>query len=133
MLNTMPNNAYANYRQTSVETATPEKLLLMLYDIGIRALNQGILALEAKDNAKANTYLLKVQEVFLELMNTLDMENSEDIAIQLYQLYHFYDGRVVEANITKDATLLAPVLTFLRDYRAVWVEVARLVKVEKGV
>lgn len=130
MLNTMPNaNAYANYKQASVETATPEKLLLMLLDGGIKFLNQGNLAIEKRDYSSANKWLVRVQDILFELMMTLDMEKGGEIASNLYKLYDFYRNEVIKANISKDAKLLQPVFDFLRLYREMWAEAARIARI----
>ena len=130
MLNTMPNaNAYANYKQASVETATPEKLLLMLFDGGIKFLNQGKMAIEKKDYSEANKTLVKVQDILYELMVSLDVEKGGEMASNLYKLYDFYRNEVMKANISKDAELLPPVLEFLRLYRDMWAEAARKVRI----
>ena len=130
MFNAMPNaNAYANYKQASVETATPEKLLLMLFDGGIKFLNLGKLAIEQKDYSSANKSLVKVQDILFELMVSLDMDKGGEIAANLYKLYEFYRNEVIKANITKDAELLLPVLEFLRLYRDMWAEAARTVRI----
>lgn len=130
MLNSMPNaNAYANYKQASVETATPEKLLLMLFDSGIKFLNLGKLAIEQKDYSLANKNFVKVQDILFELRVSLDMDKGGEIAANLYKLYDFYRNEVMKANITKDAELLPPVLEFFRLYRDMWTEAARSARI----
>ena len=126
----MPNaNAYANYKQTSIETATPEKLLLMLFDGGIKFLNLGMLAIEQKDYSSTNKWLVKVQDILFELMVSLDMDKGGEIASNLYKLYDFYRNEVIKANIAKDTKLLPPVLEFLRLYRDMWAEAARTARI----
>jgi flagellar protein FliS len=130
MLNTMPNaNAYARYKQSSIETASPEKLLLMLFDGGIKFLNLGNLAIEQKDYSSANKWFVKVQDILSELMVSLDIDKGGEIASNLYKLYEFYRNEVVKANITKNAELLPPVLEFFRLYRDMWAEAARTVRI----
>lgn len=130
MLNTMPNaNAYANYKQASVETASPERLLLMLFDGGIKFLNLGKIAVEQKDYSAAHNNLIKVQDILFELMASLDMEKGGEMASNLYQLYDFYRNEVVKANISKEAEPLQPVLDFLRLYRDIWAEAARTARI----
>jgi len=130
MLNTMPNaNVYANYKRASVDTATPEKLLHMLFDGGIRFLNLGKLAIEQKDYSSANKNFVKVQDILYELMVSLDMDKGGEIAANLYKLYDFYRNEVMKANITKDAELLPPVFEFLRLYRDMWTEAGRVARI----
>jgi len=129
MLNTMPNaHAYANYKQASAETASPERLLLMLFDGGIKFLCLGKIAVEKKDFETAHNNLMNVQDILLELMVSLDMEKGGEIASNLYKLYDFYRNEVIKANVKKDAELLVPVLDFMRLYRDVWAEAARIAR-----
>ena len=132
MLNTMPShNPYAAYRQTAAETATPERLLLMLFDGAIKFVRQAELAIQNKDLTAANGYLLKVQDIFTELIVTLDMEQGE-VAKNLYRLYDFYRSETITANIKKDANRLQPVLEFLLAFREVWAEAAKQARLEQA-
>ncbi|GAB6173399.1 flagellar export chaperone FliS [Paradesulfitobacterium aromaticivorans] len=125
MLNSQQvHNQYEVYRQRAVETASPAKLLIMLYDGAIRFLQQGKAALEAGDFEKANAHLLKVQDILSELIVSLDLSQGE-IAENLYQLYDFYLHEVIKANIEKKAAYLEPVEDFLRGYRDMWIEAAK--------
>lgn len=126
MLNAMPNQSqYAAYKQSSVETATPEKLLLMLFNGGIKFLRQAQAALGEKDFAQADVYLGKVQDILTELMTTLDMEKGGQLSVNLYQLYDFYRKEVIAANTKKDGAVLGPVLEFFQEFRDTWAEVAQ--------
>ena len=130
MLSVMPgNNPYQQYKKSAAETATPVKLLVMLFDGAIRFTSRAQNAIKENDFETANNMLLKVQDIFEELMFTLDKEKAEEIALNLYDLYSFYRQEVIHINITKNAERLNPVLEFLNDYRIVWVEAARLVRV----
>jgi len=128
MANALPNG-YANYRQTAVETATPEKRLLMLFDGAFKFVNQGKLAMENKDYFATNTYLIKVQDILFELMISLDMPKGGDMAINLCNLYSFYRDETIKANMTKNPELLNPVIEFIRAYRMLWAEAAQKARV----
>ena len=45
-------NPYAQYRQNSVETASPTRLVVMLYDGAIRFLSQALAAMQAGQHAQ---------------------------------------------------------------------------------
>ncbi len=128
MQNTLPNSPYSTYKQSSVETATPDKLLLMLFNGGIKFLHQGQRALAEKDLAGANEYLGKVQDILTELMTTLDMEQGGEIAANLYQLYDFYRRQTILANTKKDPALLDAVLEFFQTFKEIWAEAANKVR-----
>lgn len=127
MLNAVPlGNPYQAYKQVAVETAPPERLLLMLYDGAIRFLTQAKDAMEKRDYETSNKWLGKVQDIFSELMITLDLEQGE-IAENLYKLYDFYKNELIMANVEKNVQRLQPVAEFLEMFRDTWSEAANIV------
>lgn len=121
---TTASNPYSAYRQTSVATATPEKLLLMLYDGAIRFLRQARLAMEQQDLESTNKWLGKLQDIFVELNTSLDLDQGE-IALNLRKLYEFYQNEVIIANVEKNVDRLQPVEEFLKLFREMWAEAAK--------
>ena len=119
-------NPQAAYKQAAVETASPEKLLVMLYTGAIKFLRQAEKALQEENLEEANNNLIRVGDIITELNSTLNMEEGGEIAANLRSLYTFYYGEVVKANTTKDPTLLKPVIEFFTAFRDVWVEAAKL-------
>ncbi|KLU65876.1 flagellar protein FliS [Desulfosporosinus acididurans] len=126
MPNSTNSNPYSAYRQTSVSTATPDKLLLMLYDGAIRFLIQARVAMEQRNYEETNKWLQKLQDIFTELNISLDMEQGE-IAVNLRKLYEFYQNEVLMANIEKSSERLKPVEDFLRSFRETWAKAAKIV------
>lgn len=120
-----PQNAY---KQAAVETASPAKLLIMLYSGAVKFLHQGQKALENRDYEEANNCLTRVQDIITELNLTLNMEQGGEIAVNLRELYNFYYNEVLKANIKKDALLLKPVIEFFESFRDVWIETAKLAR-----
>lgn len=116
------------YKQTAVETASPEKLLLMLYAGTIKFLHQAEIALDEKRYEDAHNHLTRVGDIIMELNLTLNLEQGGEIAANLRELYNFYYGEVVKANSKKDSSYLKPVLQFFEDYRAMWIETAKLAR-----
>lgn len=112
--------AYQQYRNSVVETASPGRLLLMLYDAAIRNLDTAHRAIEDQNTSQANDCLLKAQDILLELMSTLDMEY--EIAKQLLSLYDFMYRQLIEANVKKDVELVDGVHGFLVELRDTWQE-----------
>ena len=120
------NNPYAQYKQISVETASPAQLLIMLYDGAIKFLHQSIEAIESKDIEKANLYLWKTMEIIQELVISLDMKI--EISQNLYDLYDYYYRRLMEANLKKDRAIAEEVLQFMQELRDAWAQAAITVK-----
>lgn len=121
-------NPQAAYKQASVETASPEKLLVMLYAGGVKFLRQAEKALQENKHAEAHNSLAKVQDIISELNITLNMEQGGEIAVNLRELYTFYFNEVVQANLQKDASKLIPVIEFFETFRDVWMETAKLAR-----
>lgn len=129
----MPNiNPYNQYKQTSVETASPEKLILMLYDGAIKFINQAKISMDEKNIEEINKALIKTQNIISELIIGLNMDTGE-IARNLYNLYDYFQRRLVEANTKKDTGILDEVLGYLEELRDTWAEAAAKIKSSSGV
>jgi flagellar protein FliS len=114
-------SSYEQYRQTAIQTAPPEQLIVMLYDGAIRSLEQAKLALQAgTDPAEA---IAKAQDIFAELAASLNL-SAGDIAGNLTQLYDFWIRRLFQAQIHRESTMVDDVTTMVRDLREAWATIA---------
>ncbi|MDN5346738.1 MAG: flagellar secretion chaperone FliS [Clostridia bacterium] len=116
-----PCRAYQEYQ---VQTLSQEKLVLMLYDGAIKFCSQALKALEQKDYARTNNYLLRAQDILNELMVSLNREAGE-IADNLHRLYDFMYRWLVEANVKKSAKHIIDVRDILVGLRDAWEEATR--------
>jgi len=123
------NAQLKQYQQTQIQTATPEKLLIMLYNGAINFLNKSKVYMEERDYAQTNTFLLKAQAIITEFMNTIDWDPNPDFAQNLYSLYEFMNFTLVQANIKKDPEKVDVVIDLLKTLKSAWEEAA--VKVAK--
>ena len=122
-------NAYAQYNNSKVLTASPAELTLMLYEGAIKFCNVAIDAVERKDIAKAHTNIVKVENIIDYLRKTLDMKYP--VAQDFERMYVYLDQRLVEANVKKDVEILKEIRTHLHAIRDNWKEVMRVNR-EKG-
>ncbi|MBE5865447.1 MAG: flagellar export chaperone FliS [Lachnospiraceae bacterium] len=122
-------NAYAQYQNNKVMTASPAELTLMLYEGAIKFCNIAEMALDQKDIPKAHTNIVKVEKIIDYLRQTLDMKYA--VAQDFENIYSYLSQRLVEANITKDKEILEEVNMHLRSVRDTWKEVMRINR-EKG-
>jgi flagellar protein FliS len=99
-------------------TASSGKLLLMLYDGAIKFLRFSKVAIDEKDFARANNYLLRVQDIITELMSTLNMDI--EISKSLFALYDYMKYRLVQANTSKDKEAINEVQNMLTELRDTW-------------
>ena len=67
-------NAYAQYKNSKVLTASPAELTLMLYEGAIKFCNIAIVAVEQKDIEKAHVNIQKTQRIIEHFRLTLDMK-----------------------------------------------------------
>ena len=119
----MNAQVYDQYKRSSVETVSPGKLLLMLYDGALKNINNATLAIKDNNINQAHNDIVKTQDIIVELMSTLDM--SYDISKSLFSLYDYIMNRLIEANINKDAVILAEVGAFVGELRDIWQEAVK--------
>ncbi len=116
-------NAAQIYQKNAVETASPAKLTLMLYDGAVKFCNLAIEALESGEIAEANTYLLKTQKIIVEFRATLDMKYP--VAKDFDTVYDYIYRRLVEANMRKDVEIAREALKHIKTMRNTWKEVMK--------
>lgn len=122
-------NAYAQYNNSKVLTASPAELTLMLYDGAIKFCNVAMTAMEQKDVQKAHINIIKVQKIIEYLRQTLDMKYP--VAKDFEDIYVYLEKRLVQANVKKEHEILEECLEHLRTVRDTWKEVMRINR-EKG-
>ncbi len=125
---TLPN-AYSQYNNNKVLTASPAELTLMLYEGAIKFCNIAEVAVEQKDIPKAHSNIVKVQKIIDYLRQTLDMKY--EVAQDFERMYVYLSERLVTANLKKDKTILEEVNMHLHSIRDTWKEVMRINR-EKG-
>jgi flagellar protein FliS len=119
------------YLADSVATASPVKLLLMLFDRLIVDLNRGEQALLNGDRPEANTQLKHAQDIVTELHVSLDLD-AWDGAAGLASLYAFVETELITANIRGDAAKVASVRGLMEPLRDTWREAAMTLAAAEG-
>ena len=114
------------YLQDSVNTASPAKLLLMLYDRLILDLGRAEEALRAGEREVANAEVNHAQEIVIELRVSLDVEAWSG-APGLANLYGFLLTELIGANIAKDAGRIAACRGLVEPLRDAWREASTAV------
>lgn len=122
-------NAYAQYNNSKILTASPAELTLMLYEGAIKFCNIGIAAIEEKNIEKAHINIVKAQKIVDHFRMTLDMKYP--VAEDFERVYSYLAVRLVEADVRKDKEILSEVRTHLHSMRDTWKEVMRINR-EKG-
>lgn len=129
----MNKNAYAKYKSTAVTSASPEKILLMLYEGAIKFTKLAIKAIDEKNIAEKGQYIGRAFDIIIELNTTLDHKVGGEIAVQLEQLYIFMMDQYTKANITGSKEPLEANLKVLNNLYEGWVQAVEKVKKEQEI
>ncbi|EPY2277530.1 flagellar export chaperone FliS [Clostridium sporogenes] len=121
-------NAYNTYKNNSVNFASKDQLLLMLVDGAVKFSKIARQAMIDKDISKVHQNLVKTQDIFYELMATLDVDQAGQWGQQLMSIYEFIVRRLGEANIKKDVAIIDEVIPLIEDVRNTWYEADKLSK-----
>lgn len=118
-------NPYAQYRQNSVETATPTRMVVMLYDGAIRFLGQALPAMRARQYDQQSLNIGKAQAIIAHLRDTLDFQAGGAVAGHLSGLYAGLLDALTDANIHDRVERVEEAIAALRELREAWAEVDR--------
>jgi flagellar protein FliS len=125
-------NTYINqYKKNEVETASPEQILILLYDGAIRFLIKAKQAIADNDVQETHNNIVACENIILEFMSSLDMENGGDLAQRLYNLYDYFYNVLVQANIKKDEQKVNEVLKHLKGLRETWQKAINIANQER--
>lgn len=122
------NNAYKKYKESSVHSASREKLLLMLYEAAIKFTKKAMAAIDAKDIAERGMNIGKAFDIIIELNTTLNHKVAPELAANLEQLYMFITDQYTKANATGKKEHLENVLKILEVLYKGWVDAVEKLK-----
>ncbi len=112
------------YRQGAVLSATPEQLVVMLYDGARRFLRQATAAMREGEVERTHNALRRAELIIGHLDGTLDHDQGQ-IAERLHAIYEFCLSHLNSARIDQDARKLEEVGGLLGELREAWAEIAR--------
>ena len=119
-------NPYASpaaYQQSSVLTASPEQLVVMLYDGVGRFLRQAQAAMSQGSYEQAHERLNRGEAIIDELLATLDMDQGQ-VAHRLQAIYVYCKRCLLEARRDRASDKIALVVRLLAELRDAWAQVA---------
>ncbi|MBE6068667.1 MAG: flagellar export chaperone FliS [Clostridium lundense] len=120
------NSAYNAYKTNSVNFASKDQLLLMLVDGAVKFAKIGRQAISDKDVKKAHSNLIKTQNIFYELIASLDINKAGEWGQQLINIYRFIIRKLGEANMKKSIGIMNEVIPLIENIRDTWYEAERL-------
>jgi len=122
----LTNNGYNQYKENSINSATPEELTLMLYNGLVKFIMQAQTAIAASNIEKSNNSIIRAQAIVKEFQATLDM--NYEVSEKLDSIYDYMYRRLVEANLKKDNSIIVEVLGYAKDLRDTWAQAMKIAK-----
>lgn len=110
------------YLRTQILTAPPEKLQLLLYDGAIRFATQGRQKLAEGDYESSYHFLVRAQNIVLELLCGLRPEHDAALCGRMAALYSFIYHKLLEANVNHNPEAVDDALKILSIQRGTWLE-----------
>lgn len=123
-------DGYQKYKQVEINTASQNRLVVMLYDGAIKFLEEACNSMDKKHGTEqAHNNIVKAQEIIYELLASLNYEAGE-IANRLASIYTYMNQKLTEGNISKTKPPVLEVIKYLKELKEAWVVVEE--KVAKG-
>jgi flagellar protein FliS len=116
-------HAAATYQRNAILTASPEKLVKLLYEGAIRNLEKSKAGLADPKTARSpevGQSLSRAMGILGELRASLDHAAGGDIARKLDNLYEFSLDQLSQSNLTRNAAGVNHTLQVLRTLKEGW-------------
>lgn len=107
----------------AIDTASPARIVTMLYDRLVRDLVMAEQAVDAGDRLDAEKHLLHAQDIVIELRTSLKF-GIWDGAESLAGIYGFLLGELMRANVRKDVARIASCRGLVQPLRDAWHDAA---------
>jgi len=124
-----PHKKLAAYKAVHVQTASPAKQVVMLYDGILTHLRRAVTGFEEDSPGRNEIIHNAIQEasrIILELKIALDEERGGEVARGLDELYAFWLKHLSDANADKNLDPLEEVLNMVLELRDSWDQAARI-------
>jgi len=119
----MQQLARQNYLQAEVQTATPQKLQLLLVEAAIKNIHRAKKAWAEEKFEAGFDSLALAQDIVAEILSSLDKEGNPDLAGKIASIYVFIFRCLAEGGMTHDPLKLDDALRVLNSERETWRQV----------
>lgn len=122
----MVNNPYNQYMKSSIMTAPPEELILMLYNGAMKFLKRAMIHLEDNNLEGCHRAVIRAQDIVMEFMSKVD--TNYEVGKNLFSLYEYMYRRLIEANIRKDIEIIEEVYDMFKELKETWEEATQIAR-----
>lgn len=113
-----PYNKYIKqYQANNINTATPEKLMILLFDGAIQFLMKAKTAIAENNYKERSANIDGARKIIRELMRTIDLENGNDVSKNLFRLYNRMAMDLIKANVQRNSEKIDTVIEDLTNIR----------------
>lgn len=110
------------YKKAAVTTASPEQILLMLYEGAIKCCKMARKHFDEKNISGKCEQIGKAHDIVIELQASLNIKANPQVGEQLNALYDFCTKQLLQANLKNDMNALDNARKILETLYAGWVE-----------
>ncbi len=121
---TLPSATANAYRENTILAATPEQLVVMLYDGAQRFLRRAQAAMGERDPERAHNEIRRAELIVAHLDGVLDDEHDPKLATRLHTIYAFCLTHAQRARMEQDPQKLDQVAGLLAELRGSWAQIA---------
>jgi flagellar protein FliS len=120
-----PNNQLSVYQQTSIQTASGTRLVVMLYEGAIRFLNRAANDIRNRDLVSKGRSISQALAIIQHLQLTLDSKKGQDMARDLDRIYTYTISRVLEGSTKLNVSAIEEAINVLSNLLPAWEEIAQ--------
>ena len=112
------------YKETSIRTSSPTRLVVMLYQGAIRFLRQAVNEIEVNDFMAKGQSVDRAVAIIQHLQSTLDMKGGQAISQELDRLYTYSLTRIFAGSAKLDRKPIEEAIQLLTTLLSAWEEIA---------
>lgn len=112
------------YRENTILAASPEQLVVMLYDGAQRFLRRAEAAMQERATERAHNEIRRAELIVAHLDTVLDYDHDRQLATRLHTIYRFCLAYAQRARIEQDPAKLREVARLLAELRESWAKLA---------
>ena len=113
-------NYFKQYKHNNIETASPERILIMLYDGALRFIRQARQGMKDQELKPKLEGISRSIDILNELSNTLDFDKGGEVASNLQRIYDFMVFHLGNANLQKKIEPVKEVHDMMVELREAW-------------
>jgi flagellar protein FliS len=116
-------NRSSVYNETSINTASPTKLVVLLYQGALRFLREAMDDIRRQDYVHKRRSIDRAEAIIQYLQVTLDTERGGAIARELNRLYTYMKLRIYDGSARLDCKPIEEVIQLLETLMSGWEQI----------